>query len=196
MRSTTRREAKMGTTSKLLLGALLLAAACAPAPPRLTVQDLDGKEVDPFGAPAEGFVFVFVRSDCPISNRYAPELERLYHAFGERVSLRLVYPDPSETRASVEHHLSEYGLTLPALLDPEHALVAAAEATVTPEAAVFRSRGELLYRGRIDDRFPAFGVSRPAETHELRDAIEALLSGRAVDTASAPAVGCFIVDLR
>jgi thiol-disulfide isomerase/thioredoxin len=180
----------------VLLAGLLLASACAPEPPPLTLRDLDGGSIDPFAGTAEGFVFVFVRSDCPISNRYAPELERLQATFGDRVALRLVYPDPTETKASVEKHLSEYELTLPALIDPEHALVEASGATVTPEAAVFRNRSEMIYRGRIDDRFPAFGVSRPATTSELRSAIEALLEGGTVEPSRTDAVGCYIADLR
>ena len=46
----------------------------------LTVTDLDGREVRPFASgpdAARAVVFVFTRSDCPIANRYAPDLQRL-----------------------------------------------------------------------------------------------------------------------
>ena len=50
---------------------------------RVTVTDLDGRSVQPLArldGAARGAVFVFTRSDCPIANRYAPDLERLQQA--------------------------------------------------------------------------------------------------------------------
>jgi hypothetical protein len=64
---------------------------------------------------------------------------------------------------------------------------------VTPEVAVFSSQGKMIYHGRIDDRFVEFGRMRPAPTtHELEDAIAAVMAGKAVPNPSAPAVGCAI----
>lgn len=37
----------------------------------LGTQDLAGKPVDPFAPSANVRVFIFVRTDCPVSNRYA-----------------------------------------------------------------------------------------------------------------------------
>jgi hypothetical protein len=72
-----------------------------------------------------------------------------------------------------------------------------ARATVTPEAAVFDRSGRLVYHGRIDDRHVDFGVDRPAPTtRDLDDALGALLDGRPVPRASAPAIGCAIVRSR
>jgi hypothetical protein len=53
----------------------------------------------------------------------------------------------------------------------------------------------LAYHGRIDDRFVSLGVERPAATqHDLRDALTAVVAGRAPAVATAPAVGCYIAD--
>ena len=81
------------------------------------------------------------------------------------------------------------------LRDPQQDLVKLAKATVTPEAAVFDRDERLLYHGRIDDRFVSLGLERPAPTtHDLEDAISAILGGRRVSPASAQAVGCFLAD--
>jgi hypothetical protein len=48
------------------------------------IVDLEGKAVDPFGGAAKVRVFIFLRSDCPVSNRYAPELKRLSDEFAPR----------------------------------------------------------------------------------------------------------------
>jgi hypothetical protein len=116
------------------------------------------------------------------------------------VAFRLVYVDPATSADAIKEHRLEYGLTMDLLRDPEHALVKASEVRVTPEAAVFVPGAEgarLVYHGRVDDRYLDFGRVRPfPTTHELADAIEAVLEGRPVPRGSAPAVGCFIDDVR
>ena len=164
-----------------------------------------GALTEPLGSGDDVRVFVFVRRDCPVAGRYAPELARLQQAFpatgAHPVRLVLVYVDPADTPALVEAHQREDATSLDWLLDPDHRLARRTGATVTPEAAVYApaSHGarELLYRGRIDDRFVDVGRTRPAPTrHELRDAIEAALEGRRPAPPGGPAIGCFIDDAR
>jgi len=177
---------------------LVCAAATAGFGATLGTMDLDGKAVDPFAAPAKVRVLVFVRTDCPVSNRYAPELKRLDHEFGARGAVfSIVYADPSETSANIRHHMEEYAFPGSAIRDPAHALVRRAKATITPEAAVFSGSGELLYHGRIDNRYVEVGKSMPSPTrHDLEEAIAAALDGRPQPEASAPAVGCYLVDVE
>jgi hypothetical protein len=161
----------------------------------------------PFDDPASSaVVLLFVRTDCPISNRYAPEIKRIYENYsGRGVRFYLVYPDRDETPASIEKHRSEYGYPMPAIEDPSHQLVARASATVTPEAAVFvRASREtakrdwrLVYHGRIDDRYVDFGKSRrEPSVHDLQNAIDSALAGRTITPAVTKAIGCYIADLR
>src|SRR4051812_42063268 len=143
-------------------------------------------------------VCLFARTDCPISNSYAPEVRRMYEKFSPHgVAFYLVYPDPDESPQVIEKHLKEYSYPFPALRDPKHELVKLAEARITPEAAVFDARGKLLYHGRIDDRYVDFGKARLAATvHDLEQALEAILAGKAAPAAGGPAVGCFIADVK
>ena len=68
---------------------------------------------------------------------------------------------------------------------------------MTPEAAVFDAAGRLAYHGRIDDRYVDFGVDRPAPTtHDLADAVTAVLAGAPCRAPVVPAVGCAIVRHR
>ncbi len=164
----------------------------------VVLVDLRGRSVSPFDAPgARAFVFVFVRTDCPVSNRYAPEIQRLFRTYaGRNVAFRLVYPDPGDSASAVQAHQKEYHLTVPALRDPHHALVRLAGARVTPEAAVFvPGRGE-VYRGRVDDRYVDFGKERPAPTqHELANALDRLLAEKPITNSTTVAVGCYIAEL-
>jgi hypothetical protein len=175
---------------------LTLAGVPAAAQPRLT--SLDNQPVNPFDAPAnvKAIAFLFVSVDCPISNRYAPHVRRLHDRFAPQgVLFWLVYPNPAESADTIRRHLQEYGYPVEALRDPRHELVKIARATITPEAAVFDRKGQLIYRGRVDNRYVSLGVERPKATrHDLEEALAAMLAGRPVDPAATQAVGCFIAD--
>ncbi len=172
---------------------LVCALVCTGAP-----VDLGGNPQNPFSGSARARVFLFVRTDCPITNRYAPELARIGAEFKNRgVAFWLIYPDATETAAAIEKHIAEYRFPGTPLRDPGHELVKRAEATVAPEAAVFDAAGRLQYHGRIDDLYVDIGKARPAaRTHDLEDAISAVLAGRAVAQPETQAIGCSLADVE
>jgi cytochrome c-type biogenesis protein CcmH/NrfG/mono/diheme cytochrome c family protein len=180
------------------LGCLALFATLASA--QVRVLNLSNQFVDPFdvGPDARAIAFVFVTVDCPISNRYAPEVRRLHDAFRSRgVVVRTVYVNPADSRDTIERHVREFKYPPDALRDPGHHLVRLAQAIVTPEAAVFHPSGRLLYRGRIDDRYPEIGIDRQtAATHDLEDALAAAAEGRPISNPVTRAVGCVIADFK
>jgi hypothetical protein len=158
------------------------------------VDDLQGNQIPAIAdGPSSVVVFLFLRTDCPISNRYAPEMQRLGEKFSAKgVRFRLVFPAASDSAAAIQEHVSEFRLPIEAVRDPTHALAQRCGVNTTPQAAVFLADGETLaYRGRIDDRYVDFGVSRPEPTtRDLEDALEAILAQRKVAVALTPAVGC------
>jgi hypothetical protein len=163
----------------------------------VTAVDTDGQSWTLL-APAERELdlLVFVATDCPISNRYAPEIARICADYRPKgVRCFLVYPDAGLDPAAVTAHRREYGLTAtPAIVDRDHRLVRAAGPRVTPEAALYSSSGR-VYRGRIDDWYVDVGRSRrQASQHDLRLRIEAALQGRSIAPAETEAVGCFIAN--
>lgn len=176
-------------------------AGRSPADPgEVELLELDGGTVTP-GELARragtAAVLLFTRADCPISNRYAPEVRRLAGRYGEHgVVFYLVYPNPDATPASIREHLEEFAYRLPALRDPEQRLVAATGARVTPEAAVFDPGGRMVYRGRIDDRWASFGTLRTAPTRrDLAEVLAGLAAGDSPEPRTTEAVGCYIEDL-
>ena len=86
------------------------------------------------------------------------------------------------------------GLLCPVLIDRRHELIRqVGPRPVTPEAVVVAPDGTLAYRGRIDDLYAALGKRRyEATTHDLRDALDAVLAGKPVANPREPAVGCAI----
>lgn len=161
-------------------------------------MDLTGKASDPFASHAAAEVFLFVRTDCPITNRYAPELQRLAREYEHRnVRFWMIYPDATETTDSIRTHIRQYSFPGTPLRDPGHQLVKRGRVTIAPEAAVFDAAGTLKYHGRIDDRYVDVATARAAaQTHDLEAAISAVLAGRPVAHAETRAVGCWLADIE
>ncbi len=193
-------SARSGRWVALLFASVLLSvvSGCRPAvdPPILYALD-----ESPFRALRDiprARVFIFYRTDCPVSNRYVPEIRRLHEEFtARRIDFRLVFVDPEQPASEIEQHLGEFDLRIPALRDPFHDFVDWTGARITPEAALVTASGELAYRGRIDDRFIDFGQERAQPTRrDLREALQALLAGQGGSPTLSDAVGCYISDLR
>jgi len=179
----------------------VIAAVLVPQsqPPRT----LDGRTVDPLRAEQgiRATALIFTRTDCPIANQAAPEIERVRALYADRgVRFWLVYVDPREPASRVRAHMDEYALRVPVICDPDHALVRQAGVQVTPEAALYvHDEGvpRLVYRGRLDDRVAALGRQRPRATRfDLREAVESALAGKTSPLVITPAAGCQIADLR
>ena len=139
-------------------------------------------------------VLFFTTTDCPLSNSYVPEMNRIRADYaGRGVAFYAVQTDTTIPDAEVRKHAREFGFTFPVLLDPRQLLVRLAGATATPEAAVLSSDGQILYLGRIDNRVVDFDKRRPAATEpDLRNAIDAVLAGKPVARSRTDVVGCGI----
>jgi hypothetical protein len=183
-----------------LIGSRPLAAGAAADPPplRFTLPDVHGAaHTARDWAGARAVVLFFVMPDCPISQGYVPEMNRIADAYTPRgVRFHAVQSDAGASAAAIRQHVEEFGYRFPVLLDRGHLLVRHAGATITPEAAVIAPSGRVLYRGRIDDRIVSFGTRRPRATrHDLREALDDVLAGRAVARPRTDVVGCFITPL-
>ena len=155
----------------------------------------------PFGMAVEPVWLSRREGDCAsvrpqrlsVSNRYAPDLQRLDQEFSPKgVQFRLVYVEPGLTSAAMEKHRREYGYSMPGVLDADHQFVRRAGVGITPEAAVF-VQDDLVYRGRIDDRYMSVGKERPrALHHDLEEVLSGILAGKRLSFRETQAVGCVI----
>ena len=158
-------------------------------------RDLDGRPLNPFAPAQNPRLLFFVQSDCPVSNSYAPEIQRVCKAYGSKgVGCTLVYEDVRVDAAAVRRHMSEYAYRdVTATIDTSRKLADRVKATITPEAVVVDARGTIRYRGRIDNFYAALGKPRQQVTeHDLIDALDAVLAGKPVPKPTTDALGCFI----
>jgi hypothetical protein len=161
--------------------------------------DIRGQTLRPMdNASTKAVALVFILPDCPIANSYLPELNRLHAEFGEQgVRLLLVHVDPETTADQARQHAADYAIRPWVIVDSRHEWVNEVGASASPEAFVFSTEGKIVYRGRINDQYVALGKRRAAVTsHDLRDAMAAIVAGQPVPVPQTEAVGCPIPEFR
>ena len=165
--------------------------------PPIQFFDLNGKPHTPLSQPdKKATVLFFLLPDCPVSNAYAPEIKRICKEYeAKKIAAYVVHADPDVSAEMAKKHAKEYGFTCPVLRDPTHVLVKASGVKMAPEAAVLGPDGEVHYRGRINDLYVSYGKRRPAPTqHDLRDALDAILQGKAVAAPTTKVIGCYLPE--
>jgi peroxiredoxin len=188
-----------GIAQATTLAACLLAVVPGYAAARFSLHDTEGilHTTDEW-VHARAVVVFFVTTDCPLSNAYAPEMNRITQEFTPRgVRVYAVQGDTSIPDDAVRRHAHEFAYTFPVLLDPSLTLARETGATITPEVAILSPDGAVLYLGRIDNRVQDFGKVRYQATElDLRDALNAILAGRPVAHSRTQAIGCSITYPR
>lgn len=140
--------------------------------------------------------FVFLWTECPISNQFSPTLNRLSNDFQDQpVRLIGLFVDADKTDEEVAQHASDYALNFPITRQASVRLARRFGVGVVPSTVVFNDKGEIVYRGRISDLFYDLGKRRQvSRSSELRDAIQAILAGEKVAIPYVEAVGCTLPD--
>jgi len=172
-------------------------AASAHPPLQFNLRDAQGAEhTAAEWSQARAVVLFYVTTDCPLSNGYAPEMNRIDETYTPRgVRFYAVQGDTTIADEEVRRHARDFAYRFPVLLDPQLTLARLTGATVTPEAVVLSGDGAVLYLGRIDNRVEDFGKTRLQATQfDLRDALDAILSGRPVPHPHTRALGCAITN--
>ncbi|MBV9469372.1 MAG: redoxin domain-containing protein [Abitibacteriaceae bacterium] len=173
---------------------LLLASGVSAHAETLVVKDINGASHNLLSQKAKATVLIFIAHDCPISNGYAPEINRLCAAYApQQVTFYVVYAEPDLTLAQAKTHAKDYGYKCAALLDTGLRLAKRTQVEVTPEVAVLSPQGKVWYRGRIDNRYAGYGKMRLQPTQrDLQAALEAVVKGKLIAHPITKAIGCFI----
>jgi len=196
---------KLFALSLLLATAFAFAAAGSafadgadvPAPPAIgatiadfTLPDADGKERNLNSLKGKnGTVLIFVSVQCPVSNAYNERMEKLAQDYKARgISVVGINSNVGEASAAVKSHASSNKLSFVILKDSGNKIADSFGATKTPEAYFLDANNKLAYHGRIDNNRDLAQVA----SSELRDALDAALSGKPIAKSEAAAFGCAI----
>ena len=141
----------------------------------------------------QALVVVFLGSECPIANRYVPDLNALHDEYTTRgVQLLAINAAPLDSAADVARHRREFGIRFPVWRDPEHVAVKLFDAQRTPQAFVLDSKKVIRYNGRIDDRLGYTHALPKARRQDLIVALKEVLAGKKVSQPTTEFMGCII----
>jgi peroxiredoxin len=143
---------------------------------------------------AKAVVYCVLGTECPVSNGQSAQMQRLADRYTPLGAAFVgIYAEPTVTADDARKHGVEYGLKFTRLLDPQHRLITQTGARTMPTFVVVRRDGTIAYRGRMDDRWSPEGKRRDEpRTHELVDAIDAVLADREPPVAETRTFGCLI----
>lgn len=137
-------------------------------------------------------VLYFNSTECPVTNRYLPKLNRMHRKLAEqdRGMVVAVNCHMHDSINEVKTHIEEYEIDFSVLKDMDGSLARQLNVTRTAEVILLDRERKVRYRGVVDDRFER-GVTRPRVTQDyLQDAVDLLLAGREVKTSITDVVAC------
>ena len=184
---------------RLLTLFLMLASGASAQVPPFQLRDTQGiVHTSLEWRDAKAILLFFVTNDRPVTNSYVPEMNRIEASYARRgVRFLAVEADISVPLPVVVQYARDYRYAFPLLLDPHQILVKLTGATATPQAVVLSSQGQILYRGRIDNRIEDFGRQHPEATvHDLRNALDEVLAGKPVAVPYTKSIGCAITQVK
>ncbi len=146
-------------------------------------------------ADKEAVVVIFTCNHCPYAQAWEDRLIQIQADYGPKgVQLIAINANdavkyPADSFPMMKERAAAKGFNFPYLHDESQMVARAYGATRTPEVFVFDRKRALCYQGTVDDNYedPA-AVKKPY----LRQALDAVLAGRAAPIAETAPVGCTI----
>ncbi|MFM7181250.1 MAG: redoxin family protein [Verrucomicrobiales bacterium] len=175
----------------------------SPAP-EFRLPDVNGKEMALADfASAKALCLIFTCNHCPSAVQGMERIRKLHEDYAPKgvaivainpnnpVGLRpdeLGYSPYGDSFEEMKPYYEQAGWKLPYLYDGEkQELAMACGAQATPHAFLFDAERKLRYNGRLDDG----GRNKaPAEVSQIRNALEAVLSGKEVAEPVTRPIGC------
>jgi thiol-disulfide isomerase/thioredoxin len=141
-------------------------------------------------------VYVFLSEECPVCQNQTLPLRELYAKYkNQRVGFVAVFSNPSSTDSTILAFRALYDLKFQAVFDANQQVAKRLNAQITPEVVVVNhaENDAVVYRGAVDNAYPALGKRRTIITqHFLDDALTALLKDSKDYLTTTKAVGCYI----
>jgi peroxiredoxin len=176
-------------------GKPLALGATAPLP-TAKLKSADGKSVSIAEVKgSKGTLVVFTCNNCPFARAWEERIVTLGNSYSKKgVGVLLANAnDPNIAKADtfdlIQARAKDRGMQFPYAVDEGSALARAFGASVTPEAFLFDKAGKLVYHGTIDDNHQD---ADKASKHYLKDALDAVVTGKAPPVGETKSMGCGI----
>jgi peroxiredoxin len=166
------------------------AVALGAVVPDFTLPDADGQDHTLASLKGKSAtVLIFIATRCPVSNGYNERMKAIAADYAARgVNVVGINANSTEPIEEVKQHAADKGFRFAVLKDKGNVIADRFDAQVTPEAYLLDANGKLVYHGAIDNSRAGDAIT----SNYLRDAIDAVLAGKAVAKQEAKAFGCSI----
>jgi len=163
---------------------------------KFSLPGIDGKIYTQDSWPdARALVIVFMCNHCPYVQAIWRRLIKLQNDYGGR-GVQIVGINsnddtnyPEDSFENMKKYAAERGQNFPYLRDETQEVAKAFGAVCTPDIFVYDKNRMLVYHGRLDDNWKDESA---VKSHDLRDAIEAVLAGVPPKSGQFPSMGCSI----
>lgn len=161
-----------------------------------TLRSTTGEEFNNYTLADRNALLIIVSCNhCPYARAYWSRIKKLYGKYEEdNLGLLVISGNdadqyPEDSLENMKKLAEQQGDWLTYLYDEDQEVIKKLGAQRTPEAFLFNSKRELVYKGAIDD---CWENEHMVTRVYLEDAIEYSLDGLEVDFPEVPAVGCSI----
>jgi peroxiredoxin len=164
--------------------------------PDFTLPGIDGKDCALASFKEKKVVVVFFTCNhCPYAQAYEDRLISIQRDYADK-SVQLVAINsndavgyPEDGFDNMVKRAKKKNLNFPYLRDETQRIARAYGAEYTPEVFVLNSKFEVRYIGRVDDNWQN---PDKVKSHDLRNALNAVLAHKKVENPVTHAIGCTI----
>jgi len=177
-------------------GGLALGSKVPATVAKTKMKNVDGKMLSLADVSGKaGTLVVFTCNHCPFAKDWEQRIVELGNGYVSKgIGVVLVNAnDPTEHAddgfAEMQAHAKTRGMKIPYVVDDTSAVARAFGASVTPEAFLFDKAGKLAYHGTIDDNRKE---PDKVKARYLKDALDAVVAGKAPAISETKGLGCGI----
>ncbi len=140
-------------------------------------------------------VIIFMCNHCPYVIAVIERLVKLQGKYkSKNIKFLGINPNdpvsyPGDSFENMKIFYNEKKMNFPYLVDDTQVIARKYDAVCTPDIFVFNKDKKLAYRGRLDDNWKD---ESSVTSHDLEEAISAILENKEVTTDQIPSMGCSI----
>lgn len=144
----------------------------------------------------KALLVMFICQHCPYVKHVKEQLATLGKDYqGSELGIVAISANdvasyPADAPEQLKEMAIALGFTFPFCYDETQEVAKAYTAACTPDFFLFDGERKLVYRGQLDDSRPGNGL--PVTGKDLRQAIEATLTGQPISPDQKPSIGCNI----
>ena len=141
-------------------------------------------------------VIMFICNHCPFVKHVNKELTRVANDYMNKgvrflaINANDVQQYPDDSPENMKRTAQQEQYPFPYLFDETQEVARAYHATCTPDFFLFDKNMTLVYRGQLDDSRPGNGIE--VNGNCIRQALDCVLSEKAVSIDQKPSIGCNI----